>query len=90
MYRLFLTAEFDKTLSKIAPADRRVIEKKISEYMAPQIKAEPHHGTNIKKLKGYNPETWRYRIGRYRLFYLINESDQIISMLSIDQRKDAY
>ena len=72
------------------PIDRRIIERKISEYMAPQIKSEPHFGSNIKKLKGYSPETWRYRIGRYRLFYIIDEQDQIISLLSIDQRKDAY
>ena len=58
--------------------------------MAPQIKIEPHYGPNIKKLKGYNPETWRYRIGRYRLFYVINESESRVDFISIDQRKDAY
>ena len=90
MYRLFVTSEFDKSLDRITATDRRIIERKISEYMAPQIKSEPHFGSNIKKLKGYSPETWRYRIGRYRLFYIIDEQDQVISLLSIDQRKDAY
>jgi len=90
MYRLFVTAEFDRSLGKIVTTDKRIIEKKITKYMAPQIKSEPHFGLNIKKLKGYNPETWRYRIGRYRLFYVIDEEEQIISLLTIDQRKDAY
>jgi len=90
MYRIFVTAEFDKSIAKITATDRKIIDKKISEYMAPQIKAEPHFGPNIKKLKGYNPDTWRYRIGRYRLFYVIDDNSLIISLLAIDQRKDAY
>ena len=90
MYKLFIAAEFDKTLSKVATADKRIIEKKLQEYITPQLKSEPHHGLNIKKLKGYSPETWRYRIGRYRMFYLIDEVEMVVSVIAIDQRKDAY
>ena len=90
MYRLFLTKEFDRGLERISSRDRASIEKKIEEYMAPQLKNEPHYGTNIKKLKGYDPETWRYRIGYYRIFYIINEIEQDIQLISIEQRKDAY
>jgi len=90
MYRIFVTTEFEKSIAKITATDRKIIGKKISEYMAPQIKAEPHFGPNIKKLKGYNPDTWRYRIGRYRLFYVIDDNSLIVSLLTIDQRKDAY
>jgi mRNA interferase RelE/StbE len=39
----------------------------------PQLKEEPHFGLNIKKLKGFVPETWRYRIGKFRLIYIIYE-----------------
>lgn len=90
MYRIFLTKEFDRGLERISSRDRVLIEKKIKEYMAPQLKIEPHYGTNIKKLKGYDPETWRYRIGYYRIFYLINEVEKVVQLISIDQRKDAY
>jgi len=90
MYRLFITKEFDAGLEKITNRDRISIEKKIADYMAPQVKLEPHYGQNIKKLKGYTPETWRYRIGRYRLFYTINETETRVDFITIDQRKDAY
>lgn len=90
MYKIFITDEFDKSLHKIASRDRLAIEKKLLEYLAPQIKSEPHYGANIKKLKGYNPETWRYRIGNYRLFYLIDEEEKRVDFISVDQRKDAY
>jgi len=90
MYRIFIAKEFDRCLEHVTSRDRENIEKKISEYMAPQLKLEPHYGANIKKLKGYNPETWRYRIGHYRIFYLISESEKVVQLISIDQRKDAY
>jgi len=60
------------------------------ESIYPQLKEEPHYGNNIKKLVGYKPEIWRYRIGKFRLFYVIDENEKIIYILSIDLRKDAY
>jgi len=65
-------------------------EKKLLEYIYPQLKEEPHFGNNIKKLVNYKPETRRFRIDKYRLFYTIDEGDKIIYMLTIDLRKDAY
>lgn len=59
-------------------------------HVYPQIKSEPSWGNNIKKLRVYSPDTWRFRIGRFRLFYIIDQDQQIISMLTIDGRKDAY
>ncbi|WP_420885427.1 type II toxin-antitoxin system RelE family toxin [Candidatus Scalindua japonica] len=44
----------------------------------------------MKKLQGYSPETWRYRIGKFRLFYVVDREECIIYILTIDFRKDAY
>jgi mRNA interferase RelE/StbE len=90
MYRIFLTNEFLKHLEKIDSRIREGLEKKIEEYISPQLKQEPHFGKNVKKLRGYVPETWRYRIGSFRLFYIIDEIEKIVALISIDERKDAY
>ncbi len=90
MYRIFLTNEFLKQLKKIDSRIRKGLEKKIEEYISPQLKQEPHFGKNVKKLRGYVPETWRYRIGSFRLFYIIDEVEKIVALISIDDRKDAY
>ncbi|MDP2725859.1 MAG: type II toxin-antitoxin system RelE/ParE family toxin [Syntrophales bacterium] len=90
MYRIFLTAEFLKQLDRIEPPIRKKLDRKIEEYVSPQLKQEPHFGRNIRKLRDYNPETWRYRIGNFRLFYIIDEKEKIIAMIFIDHRKDAY
>lgn len=89
-YKIFETDEFQKRIAKISKRDKTFIEKKLTQYIYPQLKEEPHYGNNIKKLVNYDPETWRYRIGKYRLFYVIDETAKIIYIISIDLRKDAY
>lgn len=89
-YQIFETEEFSRRIKKLNTADKLFIENKLTVYVYPHLKNEPHFGKNIKKLVNYNPETWRYRIGRFRLFYFIDDIEKIIYMLTIDQRKDIY
>lgn len=89
-YRIFETDEFIKKLGKINPPDKDFIEKKLQSYIYPQIKNEPHFGKNIRKLVNYDPEIWRYRIGRFRLFYTMKENEKIIYILTVELRKIAY
>jgi mRNA-degrading endonuclease RelE of RelBE toxin-antitoxin system len=42
MYLVFLTNEFLKQLKKIDSRIRKGLEKKIEEYISPQLKQEPH------------------------------------------------
>jgi len=87
-FRLFETEEFHKALSKIGPP--RFLPKKLETYVYPQLRQEPYYGPNIRKLQGYEPSTWRYRIGPYRLFYAVDNEKRIVFILTIDDRKDAY
>ena len=89
-YRVFETDEFLKRIEKLDPPNKSFIKKKLSSYVYPQIKLEPFFGRNIKKLKGYVPDTWRYRIGRFRVFYTMDQEEKIIYILTIDHRKDTY
>jgi mRNA interferase RelE/StbE len=87
-FRIFETEEFRKTLSKLSPP--RFLPKKLETYVYPQLRREPYYGPNIRKLQGYEPPTWRYRIGSYRLFYTVDNAKRIVFILTIDDRKDAY
>ena len=89
-YRIFETDEFAKWLSQVSLSDKKMIEKKLKNFIYPQLKDEPHFGNNIKKLVNYTPPAWRYRIGKYRLFFIIDEKVKVIYVISIDHRKDAY
>ena len=89
-YRVFETDEFIKSLKKLALQEKRFIQNKLNIYVYPQIKKEPCFGNNIKKLKGYVPDTWRYRIGKFRLFYAVDQEEGVIYILTVEYRKDAY
>ena len=89
-YRIFETDEFKKSNKALALKRGRSLDKKLTEYVYPQLRQEPHYGPNIKRLQGYEPLTWRYRVGDYRIFYLIDEEERIVFVLTIDDRKEAY
>jgi mRNA interferase RelE/StbE len=87
-FRIFETEEFKKALAKLGPP--RSLLKKLETYVYPQLRQGPNFGPNIRKLQDYKPETRRYRIGPYRLFYAVDARDRIVFMLTVDDRKDAY
>lgn len=89
-FRIFETDEFLKCLRKLALRDVAFLRRKLDTFVYPQVKAEPFWGNNIKKFQGYTPETWRYRIGEFRLFYIVDQEEQVLYILTIEDRKDAY
>jgi mRNA interferase RelE/StbE len=50
----------------------------------------PHFGPNIKRLKDFTPDTWRYRISAWRFFYEIDEEEKVTSMAAASHRSSAY
>jgi mRNA interferase RelE/StbE len=87
-FKVFEADEFKKALARLGPP--RFLPKKLEAYVYPQLRQGPYFGPNIRKLQGYTPETWRYRIGPYRLFYSVDADEMIVFMLTVDDRKDAY
>jgi mRNA interferase RelE/StbE len=90
VYDLFETDEFNRSIGKLQKQEATFIRKKLISYVYPQLREEPHFGNNIKKLKRHDPETWRYRIGKFRVFYTIDEDDHLVLLLVVEKRKDAY
>ena len=89
-FRIFETDEFLKRLKKLASRDAAFLQRKLDSLVYPHLKAEPFWGNNIKKLQGYTPDTWRYRIGKFRVFYIVDQEEQILYILTVDDRKGAY
>jgi len=89
-FKIFETDEFLKRLKKLSPRDTTFLRRKLDSFVYPQLRAEPFWGNNIKKLQGYTPETWRYRIGKFRVFYTVDQEEQVLYLLTVDDRKDAY
>ena len=89
-YRIFETNHFEKDLEQIARSGRRKVAQKLRNFVYPQLREHPHFGPNIKKLKDFTPDAWRYRIGGWRFFYEIEEEEKIISLVAATHRSSAY
>ncbi|MFH1830608.1 MAG: type II toxin-antitoxin system RelE/ParE family toxin [Pseudomonadota bacterium] len=89
-YKIFETKRFSNDLQLLARHRKTILEEKMQEYVYPQLKKEPHFGANIKRLRDWHPPTWRYRVGEWRFFYIIDEELKVISMISASHRKSAY
>lgn len=90
MLSKFRIAETDTFSAKISNPKFSNIYRKIYDYVYPQLRENPFFGSNIKKLKGKFEGIYRYRVGKYRLFYRIDNDKILVIMLDIDNRKDAY
>lgn len=89
-FDVFETREFLKKLDKLSENHARAIRKKLHDYVYPLLKKEPFFGMNIRKLRDYKPDMWRYRMGGFRLFYTIDTDENMIYILSVDFRRNAY
>jgi mRNA interferase RelE/StbE len=89
-FRIFETKEFLKQLGKLPLNESTFLRNKLNGYIYPQLRIEPFYGKNIKKLRGYSPDTWRYRISSFRVFFIVDKKEHIVFILTIDARRNAY
>jgi mRNA interferase RelE/StbE len=85
-FQIAQTKEFEKNIQTL---DTKIYTK-IKNIVYPQLKKNPFYGTNIKKLKGKYDGVYRYRLGNYRLFYVVDQDKVIVIVSTIDHRKNAY
>ena len=86
-FRIAETEEYAKLRKK---SEYEKLFKKIDAYDYKELKENPFQGSNIKKLKGEFKDIYRYRSGNFRIFYIVDNENVIIIMLTIQQRKNAY
>ena len=86
----FQIAETESFQKLISSNRYKNLYEKIKNYVYPQLRNNPFFGPNIKKLKGKLEDYYRYRIGKYRLFYMVDEEKVIVFIVTIKDRKDAY
>lgn len=89
-YRIYETDQFAKDLKSLARAGLSRLENRLRDDVYPQLRAQPYFGPNVRKLKDYRPETWRYRIGSWRFFYEIDDDDRVVIMVAAEHRGSAY
>jgi len=89
-YKVFETQQFLRDLERLGHARQAQLESKLRAYVYPLLRKEPYIGPNIKRLKDWDPPTWRYRIGDWRFFYELDARKRIIFMVASKHRREAY
>jgi mRNA interferase RelE/StbE len=89
-FRVFETRQFQEDLGKVFGAREAKIVDKLKRRVYPRLREQPYFGKNIRKLRGYAPETWRYRIGDHRFFYEIDDKKKIVFMIAAALRAKSY
>ena len=90
-YRIFETERFQKDLKAIARAGEPKVLEKLRSTVYAQLKVQPCFGPQIRKLRAFSPETWRYRIGTWRFFYEVDDDEEgIVFMTAASHRGSAY
>jgi mRNA interferase RelE/StbE len=88
-FRIFETRQFSKDLASFGPTVRVRLEAKLRGYVYPTLRQSPYFGPNIKRLKNWQPPTWRYRVGAWRFFYEVNEMEKTVFLVAADHRRQA-
>ena len=79
-----------KTFEKVKKKVNQNLYQKIKNIVYPQLRQNPHFGTNIKKLKGRFAGYYRFRIGSYRLFYLVDNENVLVIIIDLKRHPSAY
>jgi mRNA interferase RelE/StbE len=85
MYKVDLSAKAQKFYRK---ADQP-LAKKLARCFE-QLEQEPRQHANVKQLKGKLAGHYRYRVGDYRIIYRIDDQLQVVAVLKIAHRSEAY
>lgn len=82
-YTVILKRDAEKEFSLLPKNYYKLVKRHLLE-----LNEEPHPYGSIK-LKG-SENTFRLRVGVYRIIYEIHNNELIICIISISHRKDAY
>lgn len=81
-YRIEYQASAAKALAKLPRKTKSDIEKAVN-----QLANDPRpHGA--KKLTGH--DSWRIRVGDYRIAYTINDGLLVVNVIRVGHRSDIY
>jgi len=87
---MFTISETDTYKANLKKPELKKYVQKIRDQVYPILRSNPFFGAHIKKLKGDLSAIYRYRVGSFRLFYMILDAEKRVVILSLRDRKDAY
>ena len=84
-YRLEFTTHAERILRRLAQRDRLLYER--IAHVLDDLQRDPFQG---KALKGELKGRYSYRIGDYRIVYMVERYRLVIMVIDIGHRRDIY
>lgn len=81
-YKAALTRNFLRELKRLPDDIRDRIFRIVDEMLA-----NPFSGV---KLRGELEGRWRWRVGKYRIIYIIDQEERLVVLLDVGLRKAVY
>jgi mRNA interferase RelE/StbE len=78
-----------RALKELEKLDR-IAQKRIVKFLRERIEGRKNPRDLAKALTGGEIRLWRYRVGDYRMICQINDESQMVLILRIAHRKEAY
>ncbi|MEH1775285.1 type II toxin-antitoxin system RelE family toxin [Nostoc sp.] len=85
MYNVVLSAKAEE----IFATANQALAKKVARCFE-QLEQNPRFHPNVKPLKGYFAGYYRYRIGKYRVIYQVDDATNQVLVTTIAHRREAY
>jgi mRNA interferase RelE/StbE len=87
-YEVLIDERVEKDLEKVP---KHVVEeflKQLDEFEKNPIRSRS--GFDIKPMEGYPGNTYRLRIGKYRVLYSVDKETKKVRITTVQHRGDAY
>ena len=85
MYRLELSRRAEKALRWLAQ-NENILFKRVS-IVLDDLELDPFQG---KALKGELAGRYSYRVGRYRIIYMVRRHELLVLVIDIGHRREVY
>jgi mRNA interferase RelE/StbE len=82
-YRLSISRRVGKQIGRLQPRDRNRVDAVILA-----LENEPRP-PNVEKISG-STNTWRVRVGDYRIVFAVDDEAQVVDIVSVAHRREVY
>jgi mRNA interferase RelE/StbE len=84
-YKVQLSPHAVRQYKKLGPSVKSAIQGGLDA-----LQDHPLAGSRIKRLKGRLHEYYRYRVGDYRIVYVVAQHEHVVCVDYLQHRKDVY
>jgi mRNA interferase RelE/StbE len=85
-WRIEFTPRAEKDLERLSTKD----ERRILEFLRNRVAVHPDPRALAKRLKGYESDVWRFRVGDYRIVTRFIDSRLVVLVIEVGNRREVY